>query len=224
MSILQDIFPEFPNEGLVDLESSSFARDWERLNSYHSNYLAAWTDDLEMDPDWRAPKDLIDRINRLGLMNETESPIEYHMQRALMLCGALDQEGRAPIVLRAGRAPIKGLKRAQIIPQLRVEQYRLDFGVCYWNYGSFARVAVECDGAEFHATDRNQVERDKQRDRFLLQQGWPVMRFTGSEIAAGVVGRSDEVGRALDGLQWDVVCAYRAGLAALHRKQRGMTA
>lgn len=219
---LTNLFPGFPDDGPRRFEKKPFERDWERLNYYHAEYVQKWTDTIEFEASHRPPEDLSERVNRLGLLDETESPIEYHMQRALMLSGALDQEGLPPIVLRAGRRPIEGIKRAQIIPQLRVEGYRLDLAVCYWRYGSFARIAVECDGAEFHNSSAEQVDRDKRRDRALMQHGWPTLRFTGSEIAAGVIPLSDEVGRAIDGLQWDIVTAYRAGLAALHRKQRGM--
>ncbi|KCZ47755.1 endonuclease domain-containing protein [Hyphomonas sp. CY54-11-8] len=220
---IQNLFPGFPDEGLRRLYPGSFERDWERLNYYHGEYTNNWTDELEFDADFRPPEDLGDRINRLGLTNETESWIEYHMMRALLLSGTLEQEGRAPVILRAGHQPIKGLLRAQIIPQLWVGGFRLDLAVCYWRYGSFARIAVECDGAEFHCDNMDQVNRDKRRDRILMQNGWPVLRFTGSEIAAGVIPLSDEVGKALDGLQWDIVTAYRAGLAELHRKQRGLS-
>ncbi|MBE7157819.1 MAG: DUF559 domain-containing protein [Rhodospirillales bacterium] len=47
------------------------------------------------------------------------------------------------------------------------------------------RLVVECDGHEFHERTKEQAARDKQRDRFLFNAEYPVMRFTGSEIVAG---------------------------------------
>lgn len=44
------------------------------------------------------------------------------------------------------------------------------------------RLVVECDGHEFHGKTRDQAKRDKSRDRDLLSDGYPVIRFTGSEI------------------------------------------
>lgn len=44
------------------------------------------------------------------------------------------------------------------------------------------KIAVECDGHDFHERTREQAERDKRRDRDLQVEGWLVARFTGSEI------------------------------------------
>lgn len=43
-------------------------------------------------------------------------------------------------------------------------------------------LAIECDGAAYHAADATQVSRDKKRDRYFTAQSVPFMRFTGSEI------------------------------------------
>lgn len=44
------------------------------------------------------------------------------------------------------------------------------------------RIAIECDGHDFHERTPEQAQRDKSRDRFLSEQGWIVLRFTGREI------------------------------------------
>jgi len=44
------------------------------------------------------------------------------------------------------------------------------------------RIAVECDGHDYHERTREQAERDRSRDRELQKSGWVVMRFTGREI------------------------------------------
>ncbi len=44
------------------------------------------------------------------------------------------------------------------------------------------KLVVECDGHAFHEKTPEQARRDKSRDRELLIKGYPVMRFTGSEI------------------------------------------
>lgn len=66
---------------------------------------------------------------------------------------------------------------AKVTPQVPVGPYRADFIV----YVADKRLAVECDGAAYHATPEA-VQRDKRRDRFFVSQGIPVMRFTGKEI------------------------------------------
>jgi very-short-patch-repair endonuclease len=43
-------------------------------------------------------------------------------------------------------------------------------------------IVVECDGHDFHEKTKDQVRRDKSRDRWIQAQGYPVMRFSGSEI------------------------------------------
>ena len=43
------------------------------------------------------------------------------------------------------------------------------------------KIAIYCDGYEFHA-DRGSFQKDRQQSRDLQLQGWSVLRFTGSEI------------------------------------------
>jgi very-short-patch-repair endonuclease len=55
-------------------------------------------------------------------------------------------------------------------------------------------LVVECDGAEFHAITKEQVERDKRRDRYCAARGICVMRFSGAEINRDPRGCAAEVG------------------------------
>lgn len=43
-------------------------------------------------------------------------------------------------------------------------------------------VIVETDGHDFHERTKEQAARDRERDRILGLNGWPLLRFTGSEI------------------------------------------
>lgn len=56
------------------------------------------------------------------------------------------------------------------------------------------QLVVECDGAEFHAVSKEQVERDKRRDRYCAARGICVMRFSGAEINRDPRGCAAEVG------------------------------
>lgn len=56
------------------------------------------------------------------------------------------------------------------------------------------KLVVECDGAEFHAITKEQVERDKRRDRYCAARGICVMRFSGAEIHRDPRGCAIEVG------------------------------
>lgn len=43
-------------------------------------------------------------------------------------------------------------------------------------------IAIECDGYEFHHLSRQQVTKDKARERKIVAAGYKVLRFSGSEI------------------------------------------
>lgn len=60
--------------------------------------------------------------------------------------------------------------------------YRVDFLICAVFLGRNRQVVVECDGHDFHERTKQQARKDKQRDRDLIQAGYEVIRFTGSEI------------------------------------------
>ncbi len=71
-----------------------------------------------------------------------------------------------------------------LAPQVQVGEYRVDFvfGYC----GDFDRptrcIVIECDGHDFHQKTKEQVARDRTRDRYLSTKYGKVIRFTGSEI------------------------------------------
>ena len=45
-----------------------------------------------------------------------------------------------------------------------------------------AKVFVELDGHDFHEKTKEQVERDKKRERAIVKTGIPVLRFSGREV------------------------------------------
>jgi very-short-patch-repair endonuclease len=59
--------------------------------------------------------------------------------------------------------------------QKQIGPYRVDFFVD-------SRLVVEVDGYEFHMKTRDQLISDYKRERFLIAQGYPVMRFSGFEV------------------------------------------
>lgn len=92
----------------------------------------------------------------------------------------------------------------RVYPQFQIKDYRVDFALSsvFENpditvarmvgkpdpLGPLVvenRLVVECDGHNFHERTPEQAARDKSRDRDLLNLGYPVMRFTGSEIVSG---------------------------------------
>lgn len=62
-------------------------------------------------------------------------------------------------------------------------KYRVDFliPVYYTNQEGIVFV-IECDGHEFHQKTKKQVEQDNKRQRDLQEEGYEVIRFSGTEI------------------------------------------
>ena len=73
-------------------------------------------------------------------------------------------------------------------PPLRIECQPLiakllpDFRITFVDCGLVASVLVECDGHDFHDRTKEQVSRDKKRDRRLMREGSGLLRFAGSEL------------------------------------------
>jgi very-short-patch-repair endonuclease len=77
----------------------------------------------------------------------------------------------------------------ELIPQFEVElskKYRLDFAIIAKNYIedkqiSITKVAIECDGYEYHYT-KEQQRNDSKKNRELQLNDWKLYRMSGSEI------------------------------------------
>lgn len=83
-----------------------------------------------------------------------------------------------------------GFHDVEVATQAPIGPFRADILVSA--YGR--RLVVECDGAEWHAVTKEQVERDKRRDRYCAARGICVMRFSGAEITRDPRGCAAEVG------------------------------
>ncbi len=78
---------------------------------------------------------------------------------------------------------------AHMQTQVPIGPYRADIVIDVFT----TRLIVECDGRTFHSS-REQIERDKRRDRYCAINGWAVMRFTGDEIRRDARGCAAQVG------------------------------
>mgnify|MGYP000741791008 CR=1 FL=1 len=100
--------------------------------------------------------------------------------------------------------PLMGWNGLLIQPQWAVGPYWLDFAVLATTRWGIAvsdfeiKIAVECDGHYFHDRTKEQVGRDKRRDRFLVENGWRVMRFTETEINDDPRACAQQVSDAID--------------------------
>lgn len=81
-----------------------------------------------------------------------------------------------------------------LVQQMHVGPFRADFGIAAATADDRVLiVAVECDGHEFHERTREQVARDKARDRAFAERDVRLFRFSGSEIWANAIACADQV-------------------------------
>ncbi len=80
--------------------------------------------------------------------------------------------------------------RVKIHVQHPIDQYRTDFALHLTAENAGRSLsewfAIECDGYEFHHKTREQVTRDKARERAITAEGFRVLRFSGTEIHHGL--------------------------------------
>lgn len=121
--------------------------------------------------------------NRNELRKYCESPIERQMADLLVTCPFTNFLMRGPVIVAPGSPrPTAATGGAYICPQFKVGDYRVDFAILIICTEGELRVVVECDGHDFHEKTKDQAAKDKARDRYLNDQGFRVLRFTGSEI------------------------------------------
>lgn len=106
----------------------------------------------------------------------TESPIELKLLQAIR--GWLEHNDIDYVTART---------------QVRMGPYRCDILLEDGSIGGRS-LLIECDGREWH-TAKNQVDRDKMRDRWFAARGIPVMRFSGAEIHRDARGCAAQIGQ-----------------------------
>lgn len=80
-----------------------------------------------------------------------------------------------------------------VYPQITIGEYRVDFYLVHVDQEEGSPLIVECDGHDFHEKTKEQARRDKARDRYLVSQGYRVLRYTGSEIYNNPEGVAHEI-------------------------------
>lgn len=120
----------------------------------------------------------------MEVFNLCESPIEHRLLLGIwsFLCWPDKGELVTPTAFlsRLREAPTG---KPVVAPQVVIGDYRIDIMIAMRSYdGEFYRLAVECDGHDFHEKTKRQAARDKARDRALVERNIAVLRFTGSEI------------------------------------------
>jgi len=59
------------------------------------------------------------------------------------------------------------------------------------------KLVVECDGYKWHKQDKEQIENDINRDKYLARKGWRVLHFSGLQIRRNIEGCINEIKEAL---------------------------
>jgi very-short-patch-repair endonuclease len=122
----------------------------------------------------------VEDIRQAWFETDLDSPIEWQLFAFLLLCW--DSHGHL-FEVNVPR-PVWGDTGTYLDTQESVGPYRVDFMVTVKNFDKVERVAIECDGHNFHEKTKEQAAHDKKRDRYLVADGITVLRFTGSEIYA----------------------------------------
>jgi hypothetical protein len=88
------------------------------------------------------------------------------------------------------------------VPQAKLGRKRVDFLIYAYGHwilnkdkGSrgWRTLIVECDGHDFHERTKEQVAKDRARDRSAVLEGIEVFRFTGSELWRDPIGCANQV-------------------------------
>jgi very-short-patch-repair endonuclease len=134
------------------------------------------------DPLWTPSeletKEAVESATVASLDGKAESPVETSLLDAL--------KEHFPVAVHYAPYPANPWRQVAalqgelgvLVPQLKIDRYRADIAIV----GQHARFVVEVDGYRFHDMDRDQLERDRRRDRWMTAHGWRVVRFTGREV------------------------------------------
>ncbi|MDD4111338.1 MAG: DUF559 domain-containing protein [Clostridia bacterium] len=141
-------------------------------------------DALEWETSW-LESDLIHS------MVDCQSPIEQLM--ALYLCHIGNSYRVISKEVKLDLNILGYISQSEI--KIGNKTYSVDFEACVCDnktneYKSFV---IECDGHDFHEKTKEQVRKDKERERDLIKSGRTVIRFSGSEIYRDASGCASEV-------------------------------
>lgn len=114
---------------------------------------------------------------RCSGIRRCESPLETMLATAFSRLPGF--QWRLPFSedFEVGRWPRSGVLLQAQVP---CGPYWADFGLCTSTRARL--IVVEVDGHEYHSRTAEQVSRDRKRDRYLIEQGAAVLRFTGREV------------------------------------------
>ena len=141
--------------------------------------------------------------------NEIKDYIAQRMKKERAITRRLEEESRISIaptiakilgVVKPEESPIEeylwiALERAELsflaIRQFEIGSYKIDFAFPKY------KLAVECDGAEYHRGTELQLERDQKRDKYLARKGWRTLRIEGIAIRRDIQYCMERIRKAI---------------------------
>lgn len=146
----------------------------------------------------------------MNIFSFCESPIEKAFLGAFV-CLAQQEFGGVEVYEASGRihdsetpvvfGTINPLRNVAIYCQPPAPPYRVDFMVLLVqrHEGKVKKrgIVIECDGHDFHEKTKEQASRDKKRDREIQKMGFPVLRFSGSDIWKDAAACAQEIAEML---------------------------
>lgn len=131
------------------------------------------------------------RIGRKGI-DRCESPLE--LQLALAFADSRGFHWRLPDDDLCQVGGWDGVHLV-LLAQPTWGDYRVDFALAFpdWSPPDPLPIVVEADGHEFHERTKAQAEYDRKRDRFMVEHGAAVLRFSGRELWRNPKRCADEV-------------------------------
>lgn len=127
------------------------------------------------------------------LLSKTKSPIEKQFIEVLSIvapkyglpvCAGDSYDQKEDTMF----CPVAEPRSLNVFPQFELnleKKYVVDFLLVTEersNPEKVRKLIIECDGHDFHEKTKEQAKKDKSRDRDLTANGFPVFRFTGSEV------------------------------------------
>ncbi len=193
-----EVYAEYPLIPSIDNESEK----WERLNelleqygfhvyyelvnsAVNSYWPTALPEEISVSDDIR--KQIHSLVLRHAQRLQDQILNDFRIRR---IESPIEQLFYAQWTLTTLQQPqIASIRGYELQPQAHVKlldtEYRVDFAIREIQINGdihFPKIAIECDGFQFHDRDSKQFEYEKKRERALQNAGWKVFHFAGAEV------------------------------------------
>lgn len=115
-----------------------------------------------------------------GMLDKCDSPIEKNYLINLIYVGELSNLDLN--ITNQHEINVDNNKYKTDFYVTAIQQYTMENDEGTFVNTRSVSLCIECDGHDFHEKTKEQVKRDKQRERNLVKKGYKFIRFTGSEI------------------------------------------